>query len=273
MECAGQAHLILNLIQNDMDIIMLRARHWEDVVFADRNKAYGAYQLRRNYSRRVITGWGISVAVFASLLWWAQQCESPPTARIKAPDLPLGPSLPPIIERSKPRKESARRPQARRANTNVQVTTDEVVLQIDEVSMEPVSLMDDGTTSDIGSADGIGVAPIEVPAEVVVTSTVNIAQVMPEYIGGESEMMKFITRKIRYPKSARHFGYEGTVFVRFVVMADGSVSEVEVVRGFHPDCDKEAVRVIRMMPKWIGGSQNGSPVNVRMVLPIKFKIS
>jgi periplasmic protein TonB len=104
-------------------------------------------------------------------------------------------------------------------------------------------------------------------------ATVSFAEHMPEFEGGNEAMIKYIVKNTRYPASARRQDVQGTVYVRFVVMTDGSIAQAEVVRGFHPDCDKEAIRVIQKMPKWIAGSQNGTPVNVRMVVPIKFKMS
>jgi protein TonB len=85
-------------------------------------------------------------------------------------------------------------------------------------------------------------------------------------------MMKFLQKKIRFPKSPQRQGISGTVFVRFIVNGDGSVSDVEVLKGVHPDYDKEAMRVISLLPSWKGGRHNGMPVRVRMVLPIKFNV-
>ena len=68
-------------------------------------------------------------------------------------------------------------------------------------------------------------------------------------------------------------GDDGTVYVRFVVSKDGSISEVKTIRGISADCDKEAMRVVSMMPPWRPGKQNGKPVFVRFVLPIKFKLN
>jgi protein TonB len=100
-----------------------------------------------------------------------------------------------------------------------------------------------------------------------------VAEIMPEYEEGVEAMMHFLRRNMRYPASARRMLVEGTVYVGFVVSGDGSVTDVKVIRGIHPDCDKEAMRVISKMPKWKGGKQGGIPVPVRMVLPIKFKLA
>jgi protein TonB len=108
---------------------------------------------------------------------------------------------------------------------------------------------------------------------VVEPQIVDIAQTMPSYEGGLEAMMKFIRKKIHYPRSARQLNSEGTVYVQFVVTGDGTVTDVRIMRGFHPDCDREAQRVVAMLPAWKGGSNNGRPVSVRMVLPIKFSLN
>ncbi len=77
---------------------------------------------------------------------------------------------------------------------------------------------------------------------------------------------------MKYPNRARQIGIEGKVFIKFVVNYEGKVVNVEIVKGISEDCDKEAARVIAMMPDWKPGIQNKTPVSVRMVLPINFKL-
>ena len=108
--------------------------------------------------------------------------------------------------------------------------------------------------------------PLVVPP--IPTGPLNIAEVMPKFDG----MVDFLSKKLRYPGSARRLGITGKVFVGFVVDANGNVTEVKVIRGIHPDCDKEAVRVVSMMPQWSAGIQNGRNVAVRMVVPINFQM-
>jgi TonB family protein len=67
-------------------------------------------------------------------------------------------------------------------------------------------------------------------------------------------------------------GIEGTIYISFVVNGDGTVTHVSILRGIHPQCDAEAMRVVGLLPDWIGGKQAGMPVNVKMVLPIKFSL-
>jgi protein TonB len=83
-------------------------------------------------------------------------------------------------------------------------------------------------------------------------------------------MMKFIAENVKYPAMAREAGISGNVFVSFVVNRNGEISNVKILRGIGGGCDEEAIRVVRLMPSWIPGKQNGKPVPVQFNLPIKF---
>jgi protein TonB len=95
-------------------------------------------------------------------------------------------------------------------------------------------------------------------------------EVMPEYSGGEEKLRKFITDNLVYPKEAKEKGIKGTVYLKFIVEKDGSISDVEVVRGIGGGCDEEAIRIIKMMPKWKPGNQGGESVAVKFTIPVKF---
>lgn len=95
---------------------------------------------------------------------------------------------------------------------------------------------------------------------------------MPSFPGGEVEMQRYIGANLRYPVSAQEEGVQGRVTVRFVIEKDGAVNQVQVIRGIHRECDKEAVRVVRAMPKWIPGKHDGRAVAVYFTLPIVFRL-
>jgi protein TonB len=99
-----------------------------------------------------------------------------------------------------------------------------------------------------------------------------VVEEMPGFPGGDAEMYKFITTTIKYPEEAKELGIQGKVFVNFVVEADGSISDVRLIRGIGGGCDEEAIRVVKAMPKWIAGKQRGVPVRVYFNLPIKFTL-
>ena len=98
----------------------------------------------------------------------------------------------------------------------------------------------------------------------------DVVENMPEFNGGMGALMQYLSDNIRYPEEK---DIQGRVIVRFVVGKDGSISNAQVVKSVHPSFDAEALRIINNMPKWIPGTQNGKPVNVKYVVPINFKSS
>mgnify|MGYP000591654406 CR=1 FL=1 len=96
---------------------------------------------------------------------------------------------------------------------------------------------------------------------------------MPQFPGGDRELLSFIAKNLHYPTIAQENGIQGKVFVRFVVSATGDVKDVKVMRSLDPYCDKEAIRVIQSLPKWIPGRQNGRNVPVYYTVPITFKLT
>lgn len=99
-----------------------------------------------------------------------------------------------------------------------------------------------------------------------------VVEEMPRFPGGEEELLKFINQGIKYPTDAQEGGKQGRVIVSFTVKKDGSVADVEVVRGVYPSLDKEAMRVIGTMPIWEPGKEKGQAVNVRYTVPITFRL-
>ncbi len=99
-----------------------------------------------------------------------------------------------------------------------------------------------------------------------------VVEDMPQFPGGETELLKFISKSIKYPVIAQENGIQGRVICTFVVNRDGSVVDAEVVRGVDPSLDREALRVIGTMPKWTPGKQRGKPVRVKYTVPITFRL-
>ena len=100
----------------------------------------------------------------------------------------------------------------------------------------------------------------------------DIVEVMPQFPGGQGELMKFLRNNVKYPAEAQKKKIEGRVIVTFVVDKKGRVVNPMVERSVHPLLDAEALRVIKRMPKWKPGRVNGEPVNVKYRLPITFKL-
>jgi protein TonB len=97
-------------------------------------------------------------------------------------------------------------------------------------------------------------------------------QEKPAYPGGDAALMKYIAENVKYPVVAQENGVEGTVYIRFVVTRTGSVGEAQVMRSADPLLDEEALRVVKTLPKWTPGKNNGNPVSVWFIVPIKFKL-
>lgn len=97
-----------------------------------------------------------------------------------------------------------------------------------------------------------------------------IVEDMPKFPGGETELFKFLGKNMSYPPMAKDAGVQGVVYVNFVVMEDGSIANVKVLRGIGAGCDEEAIRVVKSMPKWSPGKQRGKAVRVNYNLPVRF---
>ena len=118
------------------------------------------------------------------------------------------------------------------------------------------------------------VAPVveEEEEEEAAQQIFTVVEKQPEFPGGMSELMKFLAKSIKYPVIAQENGIQGRVVCSFVVNRDGSIVDIQVMRGVDPSLDKEAVRVIGTMPKWKPGEQRGKPVRVRFILPVQFRL-
>ena len=99
-----------------------------------------------------------------------------------------------------------------------------------------------------------------------------IPSTMPEFVGGYGAMMEFLKNNIVYPEVAKKLNRAGTVFVKFIVEKDGSITHTSILRGIGSGCDEEALRVVNLMPNWNPGLQNGRAVRVSFNLPIKFSL-
>jgi len=100
----------------------------------------------------------------------------------------------------------------------------------------------------------------------------DVVEQMPSFPGGDAELMKFLNSHIKYPAVAEENGIQGRVVATFVVERDGSITDVKVIKSVDPSLDKEAIRVLKSMPKWIPGKQNGSAVRVKYTVPVTFRL-
>jgi periplasmic protein TonB len=251
---------------------------WEDVVFENRNKEYGAYLLRRVYSKNVILGVVITAIVLALIVYGPALYEMIKGEEIveKAPPRKLvytELSAPPPIDKPKPPPPQIQLPKLQKVIKFVppKVVKEQVVEEvptIEEIKQNEVAAVE---------VEGPTEVVFEEPVEEVVVEDDNkiftVVEQNPEFLGGYEAMINFIKKNLRYPASARRMGVDGTVYVQFVVGKDGAITDVKTIRGISADCDREAERVVKQMPAWKPGRQNGKPVFVRFVLPIRFKLN
>jgi len=99
---------------------------------------------------------------------------------------------------------------------------------------------------------------------------VEFAEEMPSFPGGDDELVNFLSKNLKYPELAKRAGITGKVIVDFVIDIDGKISDIKVVKGIGYGCDEEAIRVIKLMPKWIPAKIDGKPIRFKLSLPILF---
>ena len=263
-----------------------------DIIFADRNKAYGAYQLRRNYpktvGRALITG--LLLLGFLFVLPNILDAVRDLAPKEKPIDViaELGP--PPDIDPNNPPPPPPPPPPTPPPPTRTTVKfVPPVIKKDDEVVDEKPPAVEEliEEKADIGTEDKQGndeAAPTidENPSELQIIEQPKVVeektyelfdiQKPPSFPGGDGELMKFLAKNIEYPTLAKENNSQGVVALTFVVGKDGSVTDVQVVKDIGGGCGKEAVRVVKSMPKWVAGEANGNPVKVRFTLPVRFRL-
>ena len=140
----------------------------------------------------------------------------------------------------------------------------------DNVETESIEV----NTEDDKEAEVVIAAPVEAPVEEEEEEVIfKVVETMPEFPGGSKALFKYLSENVKYPVIAQENGIQGRVICQFTINKDGSIVDVEVVRsGGDPSLDKEAVRVIKSMPKWNPGKQRGKPVRVKYTVPVNFKL-
>ncbi len=146
------------------------------------------------------------------------------------------------------------------------------VLQVVEDDVEVEDDIEIDVDVDQDTEIEVYIPPVIQDEEINELEIFTVVESMPEFPGGAQSMMEFIARNIKYPPMARESGIQGRVFVNFVVEPDGSVSNVNVLRGIGGGCDEEAIRVVETMPSWTPGRQRGKAVRVSFNLPVRFTL-
>ncbi|MDR1653180.1 MAG: energy transducer TonB [Prevotellaceae bacterium] len=271
--------------------IYLNSQEWSDLVFENKNKAYGAYQMRLGSSRRHIWAFlivliaaaviaivpmiystvrkafiqqqGIDASVELANLQDAEEEQKQDEQLIK-PEAPPPPPLKTTIQFVPPKMVDASE-----LTEDNQLKSQETLQETKEqISLETVKGVDDINAIDKADLETHQVIAEKPKEEEIFVSVEQNA----EFPGGTPELYKFVQNNLRYPAIAQENGIQGRTTVRFVVEKDGSVSDVTVMRGFDSNCDKEAVRVVKMLPKFQPGRQNGRAVRQYFTLPVTFKL-
>ena len=271
---------------------------WVEMVFAGKNKEYGAYQLRKGTSGRNIKSLLILViaaALVGGFLAWKvieqkqaeeQQAymEAMELAKLQQQAKKEEKKKEPVKPKIEPKKEI---PVARATQkiTSPVLKKDELVKEENQVKQmdkldEKVAV---GTENKAGVKDRtveavrseIAVAappPPPAPKPEVATKVFDVVEEMPSFPGGQGALMQYLASNIKYPVVAQENGVQGRVIVSFVVERDGSISDVKVARSVDPSLDREAQRVVKSMPRWSPGKQNGSTVRVKYTVPVVFRL-
>ena len=249
-----------------------------DLVFEGRNQSYGAFELRRNYNKRVtyIIGGMIlfSIALFGVKKLADRPKDEDVKENLKTEQIDLTPP-PPVEETPPPPPPPPPPPMVEMVKFIPPVIKDDAVEEEPQKLQEEVKETNVGTKDQEGDKD-IVAPPSEAsgPGEPAAPEIFTIVEENAEFPGGISEMVKFIQKNLQYPAMAREAGISGKCFLKFVVNENGEISNVEVLKGVPgcSDCDKEAIRVVKSMPKWKPAKMTGRSVKCYFNLPISFKI-
>ena len=275
-----------------MSKIDLISNEWTDLVFEGRNQAYGAYKLRKGTTKRNV--WSIIiVALAAVLLFLGLQLQKMAQAN-KTVENTQAVELARLQDKKKEvkveKKEIVRTEPEKvveQVKSSVKFTApvikkDEEVKEEDEIKLEEVEKSTKAIgTFNVEGNDEVGGAVLkakeeikapEPPKHVEETKIFTVVEQMPLFPGGDAALMDYLRDNIHYPTVAAENGVQGRVVVGFVVERDGSITDVNVLRSVDPSLDREAMRVVKGMPRWTPGKQNGSAVRVKYQVPVTFRL-
>lgn len=264
----------------------LTSQEWCDLIFEGRNKDYGAYKMRARAARRlnfsvvlviVIAAVGFSIPRLITMV-------TPEKKEVMTEVTTLSQLEEPEVKQEEVQKVQPVAPPPPALKSSIKFTApvikkDEEVADEDQMKSQEELTESKVTISiaDVQGTDEEGGVLVEDLKQVVTEAPVeeevfDMVEQAPQFPGGPAELMAWLGKNIRYPVIAQENGIQGRVICQFVVGSDGSVRDVKVMRGVDPSLDKEAIRVIQSMPKWIPGRQNGKAVSVRYTLPVTFKL-
>ena len=278
-----------------MSQIDLIDNRWSDLMFENRNKEYGAYVLRRQTTSRNIKSIIAVLILFDILMVYMvaknayDDYQKAHMAQTQVTELTA------LQEQKKEakveRKEIVKQEKVEQVVEKVKSSikfTAPVIKKDDEVRPEDEMKSQDEIMNSkvaVGFANVIGndeSGEVLKAKEMIINEPVkpkeeenkvfDVVEQMPSFPGGMAALMAYLQKSIKYPPVAEENGIQGRVVCTFVVERDGSVTDVKVAKSVDPSLDKEAVRVVSAMPKWIPGKQNGQSVRVKYTLPVTFRL-
>ncbi|MCC8175826.1 MAG: energy transducer TonB [Bacteroidales bacterium] len=272
----------------------LSSKEWRDIVFEGRNQEFGAYEMRKESDRRHNRAMIAVVIVIAAILAIVFVIDKLPKPEAK-PEDQIEQSLASLAEADAEEEEQEeeqqrveeQKPEVLPEEVLNTVKVTELAIAADNEVQEEIKSQDEikdtqtavGTTNFDKGTDDLNVVRehkdeivVEEKKPVEENKVFTAVEQMPQFPGGEGELYAWISKNLRYPPMAAENNIQGRVVVQFVVTKTGTIGEVKVLRGKDPDLDKEAVRVVKALPKFIPGKMNGQAVNVWYTLPINFKL-
>ena len=264
---------------------------WVDLVFEGKNQAYGAYQLRKDTGKRnlkALVTMFIIFAIIAAVVIAKVQIENA-IARNVAMETDV--ELSKLAEKKEAKVEKKEEPKIEKVEVekvkssvkfvppvikkDSEVKPEEELKSQEELNKSNTAI---GAFDVKGNDETAEVKHVEEkiaepePVKEEETKVFDVVEQMPSFPGGQSALLQYLSSNIKYPVVAEENGVQGRVIVTFVVERDGSITDVRVVKSVDPSLDKEAQRVVKSMPKWIPGKQNGSAVRVKYTVPVTFRL-
>lgn len=248
---------------------------FDDIVFEDRNKEYGAYRLRKKYSRNVLIALLIGIIILGTAVITpyinAKALESRTKRAERQVEIKLE-NLDQPVEQYAPPPPPPPPPEdvVQQAKYVPPVVVDSVkpeeVTQLMTADQAQVEVKDEEVVEEVAQPKE------EVQEEETEAEPFVVVEEMPMFPGGEVELLKYIADHTQYPEVAKENNIQGKVIVRFCVTAKGTVDRVSVLKGVDPELDKEAIRVVQTLPPFKPGKQGGVPVPVWYMVPINFTL-
>ncbi|MVN23137.1 energy transducer TonB [Mucilaginibacter arboris] len=264
---------------------------WLDLVFSERNKNYGAYDLRKHYNSNLLKSLFFTATLFAAGLFTISvliKQHHDPIAVIKHDAetvINLTDITPPEVVHQKQTIKKSVLPASGATQKAVAAPAQTMKVVADNlVKVDPKPITAQNATTGLQDIPG-DIPALNTPANGgngTATGTdkpdngvkpITMLEKLPEFPGGMDAWTKFLSKNLRYPEQASSAGVSGRVYMSFIVEKDGRITDIQVLRAAGYGFDEEAKRVLKMAPQWNPGIQNGRPVRVRYTIPINFTIS